>query len=150
MSNARKDGRRNADLAAIHLGVKQLGLDDGAYREMLSNLTGGRIQSSADATADERHAIIEHLRRLGFKKLAPKSTDNAQDRMARALYLDCVRQGALRDRSEKAFLKFAKRVTGIERLEWMNAEDANKLIEALKSIKRRTEGQAGVEGGADR
>jgi phage gp16-like protein len=151
MSAARKDLQRNADLAAIHVAIKQLGLDDGTYRAMLSNLTHGRIISSADATADERRTIIEHLRRLGFKKIPPHPADNAQDRMARSLWLECAKAGAIRDRREKAFLKFAKRVTGIDRLEWMNAEDANKLIEALKSIKRRKEvAEAEAEGGAHR
>ncbi len=151
MTPARKDLRRNADLAAIHVAKKQLGLDDGTYRAMLSNLTHGRIQSAADASADERWAIIEHLRRLGFKKIAPHPTDNAQDRMMRALHLECVKTGALRDRSERAFLKLVKRVTGVERLEWLSPEDANKVIEMFKKIKRRTEvREAGTEGGADR
>jgi phage gp16-like protein len=151
MSAARKDLQRNADLAAIHVAIKQLGLDDGTYRAMLSNLTHGRIISSADATADERRTIIEHLRKLGFKKIPPRPADNAQDRLARGLWLECFKMGAIRDRKEKAFLKFAKKVTGVERLEWMNAEDANKLIEAIKSIKRRKEDAAAeAEGGAHR
>jgi phage gp16-like protein len=151
MKPARKDFQRNADLAAIHVAINQLGIDDSTYRAMLSNLTHGRIISAADATADERRTIIEHLRKLGFKKIPPRPTDDAQDRLARSLWLECVKAGAIRDRREKAFLKFAKRVTGIDRLEWMNAEDANKLIEALKSIKRRKEVAAEAEeGGAHR
>jgi phage gp16-like protein len=151
MRAARKDYRRIADLAAIHVAKKQLGLDDGTYRAMLSNLTGGRIQSAADATADDRWTIIEHLRRLGFKKIPPNPTDNAQDRMMRSLHLECVRMGALHDRSERAFLKLVKRVTGVDRLEWLSPEDANKVIEALKSIKRRTEvRETETEGAADR
>src|SRR5258708_5531237 len=148
MSAARKDLYRNADLAAIHVGKKDLGLDDETYRAMLSNLTHGRIISAADATADERRTIIEHLRKLGFKKIPPRPADNAQDRMIRALHLDCVKSGALRDRSERAFRKLVKRVTGVERLEWMTAEDANKVIEMFKSIKRRKEDAEAEEGGA--
>jgi phage gp16-like protein len=150
MSAARKDLYRNADLAAIHVGKKDLGLDDETYRAMLSNLTHGRIISAADATADERRTIIEHLRKLGFKKIPPRPADNAQDRMARGLWLECAKSGAIRDRREKAFLKFAKRITGVDRLEWMNAEDANKLIEALKSMKRRAEDAEAAEGGSHR
>ena len=147
----KKDLQRNADLAAIHVAIKQLGLDDDTYRAMLSNLTGGRIISAGDATADERRTIIEHLRKVGFKKIPPRPADNAQDRMARALWLDCAKIGAIRDRREKAFLKFVKRITGVDRLEWINAEDANKVIEALKSIKRRKEdAEAEAEGGVDR
>jgi len=152
MSTARKDLHRNSDLAAIHVAKKQLGLDEDTYRLMLSNLTHGRIISAADATADERRVIIEHMRRLGFKKLPPRPADNAQDRMARGLWLECVKSGAVRTRGEKAFLKFVKRVTGVQRLEWLNAQDANKVIEALKSMKRRTEVEVAAEAerGADR
>jgi phage gp16-like protein len=34
------DGRRNAELAAIHTAKRQLRLDDDTYRAMLRNLTG--------------------------------------------------------------------------------------------------------------
>jgi Protein of unknown function (DUF1018) len=149
MSAARKDLQRNADLAAIHVAIKQLGIDDDTYRAKWSNLTHGRIISARDATADERRTMIEHLRKIGFKPL-PKAAE-AQDRLARALWLECVKSGALRDRSERGFRKLVKRVTGVDRLEWMTAEDANKVIEMFKNIRRRKEdAEAEKEGGADR
>ncbi len=150
MSAARKkDLQRNADLAAIHVGKKALGLDDDTYRDFLFATTGHRSASELDSA--QLRLVIERMRACGFKKIPPRPADNAQDRMARALYHECVRSGALRDRREKGFLKLAKKVTGVERLEWMNAEDANKLIEALKSIKRRKEDEeAEAEGGAHR
>lgn len=136
MSAARKDLRRKSDLAAIHVAVKQLGLDESTYREMLSNLTRGRIISAADATADERRVIIEHLRKRGFKPVA-RPLENPQDRMARGMWIELAKEGVIRDRRESAFRKFAKRVTGVDRLEWMNGEQANQVIEALKAIKAR-------------
>jgi phage gp16-like protein len=149
VSRMRKDLQRNADLAAIHVGKKKLGLDDDLYREFLFATTGHRSASELDSA--QRRLVIERMRARGFKKILPRPADNAQDRMARALYHECVKSGALRDRDERGFLKLVKRITGIDRLEWMNAEDANKVIEALKSIKRRQEVAAEAEeGGAHR
>lgn len=57
---------RNDRLATIHMGKKQLNLDDATYRDMLENLTCKR--SSKDLNNDEQIVVIKHLNTLGFTK----------------------------------------------------------------------------------
>lgn len=61
-----KKASRNQRLAAIHMGKKQLGLDDDIYRDMLEQVTGKR--SAKDMTMDDLLKVIQHLDQLGFSK----------------------------------------------------------------------------------
>lgn len=61
-----KKAPRNQRLAAIHMGKKQLGLDDDIYRDMLEQVTGKR--SAKDMTMDDLLKVIQHLDQLGFSK----------------------------------------------------------------------------------
>ena len=55
---------RNQRIAAIHMGKKQLGLDDDTYRDMLEQVTGKR--SAKDMSDDDLVKVIQHLDQLGF------------------------------------------------------------------------------------
>lgn len=61
-----KKASRNQRLAAIHMGKKQLGLDDDIYRDMLEQVTGKR--SAKDMNDDDLVKIIQHMDGLGFSK----------------------------------------------------------------------------------
>ncbi len=129
--------RRNAELAAIHVAVKQLGLDDGTYRAFLFATTGHRSAAELDDT--QRQKVIELMRSRGFKrtpaeeKRARRMADNRQLAMIRGLWKKLRYAGALADPSERHLSSFVKKMTGIERAEWLNPEQAIKVIEALKS-----------------
>lgn len=56
---------RNAELAKIHIQVKQLGLDDDAYRDLLYTVTKRR--SAADLDWQGRKKLLDHLAKLGAK-----------------------------------------------------------------------------------
>ncbi|MCU7842175.1 MAG: regulatory protein GemA [Candidatus Thiodiazotropha sp. (ex Troendleina suluensis)] len=68
-----KNQRKN-DLAKIHIGAKELGMDPhdkdpgSAYRTMLWNVAN--VRSSADLSATGRQAIIDHLKSRGWKPLS--------------------------------------------------------------------------------
>ncbi len=55
--------QRVRDLAAIHVGKKQLGLDQDTYRALLLRVAG--VASAADLDADGRRAVRAELARLG-------------------------------------------------------------------------------------
>ena len=61
-----KKASRNQRIAAIHMGKKQLGLDDDTYRDMLEQVTGKR--SAKDITDDDLVKVIQYLDQLGFSK----------------------------------------------------------------------------------
>jgi phage gp16-like protein len=61
-----KRASRNERLAAIHMGKKELNLDEDTYRDMLGNVTGKR--SAKDMDMDDLLKVIQHLDQLGFSK----------------------------------------------------------------------------------
>lgn len=71
MTAMRRNNRRNGQLAAIHVCANQLGLDREAYEAVLQRVTGKA--SSADMDADERHAVLKELRRLGAPQPARRT-----------------------------------------------------------------------------
>lgn len=66
--------QRTAELATIHVGKKQLGLDDETYRDML--WTVARVRSAKDLDHKGRREVIEHMRARGFARLAPEPVVN--------------------------------------------------------------------------
>jgi phage gp16-like protein len=130
-------GRRRAELAAIHVAKKALGLDEATYREFLFATTGHR--SAAELSDSQRQQVIELLRSRGFKRtpMAEKRQkrigNNSQLGLIQALWRRLKYAGALTDPSERHLSAFVKKMTGIERPEWLNPQEAIAVIEGLKS-----------------
>ncbi|MBK0062404.1 MULTISPECIES: gp16 family protein [unclassified Acinetobacter] len=61
-----KKASRNQRIAAIHMGKKQLGLDEDIYRDLLEQVTGKR--SAKDMTDDDLVKVLQHMEKLGFSK----------------------------------------------------------------------------------
>lgn len=57
--------RRRAAIAKIHIGKKQLNMDEETYRAML--LTHGGVKSSQDLTPEGINKVIRHLEQAGVK-----------------------------------------------------------------------------------
>lgn len=68
MGNAAEQRRR--DLAAIHAGARDLGMDDSSYRMMLQTVAG--TTSSKDLSTSDRQRVMEHMRTLGWKRTPRK------------------------------------------------------------------------------
>lgn len=129
-------------IAKIHLAKKEMGLGDDDYRAMLVRVTT-RL-SSADCTVPELRAMVEEMKRQGFK---PRPSTRAGGKMgaadhpaakkARALWISLHHLGAIHNPSEQALEAFAKRQLGCDRMQWANQAHAYKLIEALKAIGER-------------
>ncbi|EAU40185.1 Mu-like prophage protein gp16 [Fulvimarina pelagi HTCC2506] len=122
-------------LAAIHVGKKQLGLDDDTYRDLLQRETGQR--SAKDLTSAECDRVLGAMRRAGFKPGSNglrKPLEGDYARKLQALWIALWNLGAVANRDDAALLAFAKRQCGIERTEWIrDPDDAKAVIEALKS-----------------
>lgn len=130
-------------LAAIHVGKKQLRLDDEDYRDLLQRVTGKR--SSAGMAEGEQKAVLEEMRRLGFKSASKTGSKGPRKRLEgpyaaklQALWIALWNLGAVDNRGDAALLAFAKRQCGIERTEWIrDPDDAKAVIEALKAMATR-------------
>lgn len=131
----RSDMHRKRDLSIIHIAKKQLALDDADYQQIIKTVTGKL--SSADLDSRGRQALIKHFQKIGFK-LKPKSgttrtmADDAESKKIRAIWLMLHSLDAIKNPSEAALEQFVKRMTGIDRLQWLNSDQSKTVIETLK------------------
>lgn len=117
-----EDGRCRQSIGSRH-----------SYRDILFTLT--RKRSSTELDFAERKKVLEHMEACGFKRTKPqprKLADDPQSKMIRALWLQLHEAGKVRNPSESALAAFAKRQTGRDALQWLNAREASALIEELK------------------
>nr|VFK15039.1 MAG: Mu-like prophage protein gp16 [Candidatus Kentron sp. LPFa] len=121
----------------LHVGKRELGMADDAYRDILASLCGQR--SARDLSVAQLERVLAHLKECGFKitKKKTKRTSRAlardpESRKARALWLFLHELGVVRDPSERALAAYVKRMTGIDALQWLNGQEEWKVIESLK------------------
>jgi phage gp16-like protein len=134
------DPNRNAILGKIHIAKKQLGIADEDYRALIANLTEGKT-SCKDCTAKELGIIVEALIGLGFQpakpkvKLSPKANPHpTQADKIRAMWIDLHSKGIVKNRSDDALQKFVKRLTKVDRVEWLEHSQAVAVIAALAAM----------------
>lgn len=121
-------------LATIHVGLKQLGIEEDDARDLYERETGKR--SLKLMSPREQEAVIGELRRLGFKQGPKCRSKGLQGRFAKklqALWIAGWNLGIVEDRADAALLAFAKRQTKIDHIRFLvDAADAARVIEALK------------------
>lgn len=134
-------------LTLVHVGRRELGLDDEDYRALLESVTGSRSAKGLKATQLE--AVITVMKGLGFKvkgnttgRRSPPSVAHVQApevRKLRAIWITMKNDGLLHDGSEDALGSFIRRMTananggaGINRAEWLTSVQAERVLEALK------------------
>lgn len=133
-------------ISSIHVGFAQLGIADDDKRALYSRVTG---KDSLRAMTPAQHkAVYDELCRLGFKPMAARPTGRRKftGRYAgklQALWIAAWNLGLVTDRDDKALEAFIKRQTGLSSERFLRyAEDAAKVVEALKSWMTR---EAGIE-----
>lgn len=151
---------RQTLLAKIHIGKKQLGLHEDEYRSLLQQVTGK--DSAKDLDAGELKRVVEVFYGMGFRvsnkgvgahrhapgqgkkggKLSPQSRDKkaaekTQVDKIRALWIEGYHAGVIKNRYESGLNAFVKRMFKVERVEWLNWEQSQKAIEAIKQMIER-------------
>lgn len=128
----------------IHVGRRDLGMDDETYRLMLSGMRGlGGATSTADLSLPNLERVLEHLKKRGFRVRPNKQSrplaDSEQAKKIRSLWLQLHDLGEVRDPSETALAAFVKNRTKVAALQWLNVDQASRVIEHLKQWVGRTE-----------
>jgi phage gp16-like protein len=138
--------RRRRELAAIHIGIKQLGIDRETYVCMLQRI--GKVSSSKDLDERGRGALLEELRRAGFKAVERAKQRTRVDRLLRSAPKEPRDDVKAMVEKVEAMLKdagrewpyahgMARRMFGTARVEWLLPTQIHKLIAALEYDRRR-------------
>ena len=129
-------------IAAINIGMNQLGFAEEDKRDLYERMTGER--SLRAMKPSQQQAVLQELRRLGFNPTQRKNklTGDYAPKL-QALWLSAYNLGIVRDRKDSALLAFVKRQTGLDHTRFLHYQsDARKAIEALKGWMTR---EAGVD-----
>ncbi|MGB3067051.1 MAG: regulatory protein GemA [Ottowia sp.] len=128
-------GERQRLIRLVHTAKRDLQLDTETYRVALRTATGK--DSCSAMSAAELQRTLDHLKRCGFKvRLNPKPSRpldlQAENRKIRALWILLRDLGAIKNPSEEALAAYIKRMTGVDALQWINGQQAERVIEGLK------------------
>ncbi len=139
-------------LAQIHIGKKQLGLDDDTYRSLLRGVTGK--DSCRGLHMAELHKVVHALKQRGFKsqrKLPKRKPNQAPTRVNKlqAIWLTMGQLGYINDISDAALLRWVqgqlhkRQSPPIDALQWLDShQDCNLILEQLKQWRTRCATQA--------
>jgi phage gp16-like protein len=137
---AKPTSERQRLIRLIHVAKRDLDMPDDSYRAILLQIASKA--SAADLTIPELERVLEHMKRCGFKVRSERGerqqADDRQSKMIRGLWLELADRGVVRNASEAALASFAKRITGVDSLQWLSSPQASKLIEHLKQWRNRT------------
>ena len=139
-AGAQAEDRRRAELAKIHIGRKQLGLDEETYREMLKAVAG--VRSSAELDAAGRKKLLAYLRKQGAEFNRRGRTRPAAEKrpLLGKIY------ALLGDRPAAYAEGILRRMFGCHapaRLEWATAAQLHKVVAALEYDRKRKARAAG-------
>lgn len=131
-------------ISKIHIAKKDLGFSDDRYRALLQGITGK--DSCKNMVLSELDAVLKALQKEGFVvkvrkgKATRKPENTPEQKKIWAIWFSLVDGGKVTD-STRALNAFIKRQTGIESIDWVKSSaDADKVIEGLKAIQKRTKG----------
>lgn len=135
-------------IAQIHIGKKQLGLDEDTYRALLEGATGKT--SCSDMSSGQLNQVVKAMRDRGFKprgKASPRSRNNlVKSRVdkLRAIWIVMAQCGHINDGSDTALLHWVqgqlekRNAEPLQALNWLETHrDCNLILEQLKRWRDR-------------
>ena len=123
----------------IHVGKRNLSLDDDTYRQLLANAANGKT-SCRDMNITELKTVLRSMESGGFKPVrkAPKAPAIITDKIS-VIWRIMGQQGFILDSGDRALDAFVKRTTrvrnggvGVARLDWLRGDQASAVLESLK------------------
>ncbi|MDD3082769.1 MAG: regulatory protein GemA [Desulfobacterales bacterium] len=130
---------RQKELAKIHIGRKELGLDEGTYREMLQNIAG--VSSARDLDKPGRLAVLDHMKACGFKQAHRSARASGMHVSApndRNVFLCKIEATLAELRLPWSYADgMARRMFKIDRVRWLNPSQLQKLMVGLIYISNR-------------
>jgi phage gp16-like protein len=126
---------KRREIQLIHIAKQQLGMDDDSYRGILWTVC--RVKSSTELDFVGRKKLLDHMKSCGFKVASNKNAGKPSNVKADLKPLMGKIGALLADM--KLTWKYASAIAkqqtlasgGIERLEWLNAEQLRDVVSAL-------------------
>lgn len=126
---------RKRELAQIHIGKTELGLDDETYRMMLQRVAG--VTSSADLDHAGRRRVIVHLRSRGWKNDKKRVTPPAATKSKQTLMRKIAAMLHATDRPWVYADGMARHMFQVEKAAWCDVEQLRKIVAALNYDAKR-------------
>jgi len=126
---------RRAMIAKIKIAQKALAMNDDSYRALLTRVTGKG--SAAALEKHEMEAVLREMQRLGWKPVNPQGT---RPRVASEKDRTIAKIGAILKELNLSWNYahgMAKAMFARERVEWLDAVELHKLMQALAVYQRR-------------
>ncbi|SAI74602.1 Mu-like prophage protein gp16 [Bordetella ansorpii] len=135
VASAKRADERQRLIRLVHIASRDLQLDRETYRVALMTATGK--DSCSRMSTEELQRALDHFKRVGFKVRAKATPSRpldlqAESRKIRALWLLLRELGAIKNPSEEALAAYVKRITGVDALQWITGQQAERLIESMK------------------
>lgn len=131
------------NLAKIHIAKKELGMDDDTYRAMLQNVAG--VRSAKELNAAGAAKVLAHLKRCGWKpKTAAKVGRKPKPPAGRGAVMGKVE--ALLAEAKRPWEyahAMALRMFQVEKVDWLDDQQLQKLMAALIYDAKRHERSMG-------
>lgn len=114
----------------IHVGKRELGIDEDTYRDMLYEATG--VSSCSNMTDEQLENVLRFFKSKGFNIKTDKPQTDPQAEFIRSLWREMNTQGIIKSGTEESLRKYIYRITGVEALEWCSIGQKRTIIETLK------------------
>ncbi|WP_447926929.1 gp16 family protein [Vreelandella sp. EE27] len=119
-------------LAQIHIAKSQLGLGDDEYRAILARTAG--VSSAKELTNRTVGAVMHEFRRLGFEPKPTKKAGRKAPRPPRTRQNVMSKIEAMLTHAERPWAYadgIAKRMFGVERVDWLDDDQLHRLMTGL-------------------
>ena len=137
-TTAAKQDARQRLIRLIHVGKRELGLDDETYRTLLSGCVAK--DSTSTMSVPELERVLERMKRSGFKvrvkasaqpgRAAPRAVSRGEEGARPLAVPPPARRGE--KPSEAALAAYVKRIAKVDALQWADGHQTEALIETLK------------------
>lgn len=130
--------RRQQLIRLIHVGKRELSLDEETYRALVKSGSKTSHDSTSMLTAAQLELVLDAMKARGFivktgGKPVSSTLKDPQAQKIRALWLELHTRGYVNNPGDTAMNAFIKRITHVDRMEWLSTAQASKAIETLKS-----------------
>ncbi|MDR1587280.1 MAG: regulatory protein GemA [Treponema sp.] len=134
---------KKSKMALIHVAKKSAGIDDDAYRSLLSGAAG--VESAAGLEYEYQfNAVMKAFENLGFKSTRrggtgtrPQWTDEWGGTASQRAKIEVMWKACARNPTDKALRVFIKRITHVDHPRFLNVFLARKVIIALEVMMRK-------------